>query len=116
MPAHHIEAARAKGITIDEDPDLSKAVDFSDALYMTRLQQERFPDPIEFDHVKASYRLTAAMLDKAQDHMRVLHPLPRINEIALDVDSTKHASYFSQAGNGIPVRQALVELVLGNAR
>lgn len=114
MPSHHIEAARAKGIQIDEDPDLTKAVHFSDALYMTRLQQERFPDPIEFDHVKASYRLTAAMLNKAPPNMRVLHPLPRINEIALDVDTTTHASYFSQAGNGIPVRQALVELVLGN--
>ena len=113
MPAHHLAMAKAKGLNICENASLSDAVAFADVLYMTRLQEERFPDPIEFDHVKASYRLTAKSLLLAKPHMRVLHPLPRINEISRDVDGTEHACYFAQAGNGIPVRQALLSLVLG---
>ncbi|MHC5066982.1 MAG: aspartate carbamoyltransferase, partial [Planctomycetota bacterium] len=72
-----------------------------------------FPDPLEFAHVKADYRLTADMLKAAQPQLRILHPLPRVNEIATDVDDTPHAHYFAQAGNGVPVRQALLGLVLG---
>lgn len=113
LPEHYVQAARRDGLAVTVVPSLQEAVERCDVLYMTRLQEERFPDPLEFDHVKASYRLTAAMLAKARPGMRILHPLPRVNEIAQDVDRTPHARYFDQAGNGVPVRQALLALVLG---
>ena len=75
---------------------------------MTRIQRERFPDILEYEKVKDSYVLTAEMLNEAQEHMRVLHPLPRVNEIAYDVDKTKFAGYFPQARNGVIMRQAII--------
>ena len=113
MPEHHVSEARERGIEVTPVDDLPSAVRSVDVLYMTRLQEERFPDPIEFEHVKADYRIDARMLEGAQPQLRILHPLPRDNEIATDVDDTVHAHYFAQAGNGIPVRQALLALVLG---
>ncbi len=113
LPEHYLTEARAAGMTVEVVPGLPEAIGRCDVLYMTRLQEERFPDPLEFDHVKSSYRITAAMLAGARDSMRILHPLPRVNEIAQDVDLTPHARYFVQAGNGVPVRQALLALVLG---
>ncbi len=113
MPADHLAHARDAGLAVEHVPDLPAAIAAADVLYMTRLQEERFPDPLEFDHIKASYRITAAMLAGAKPHLRILHPLPRINEIAQDVDATAHAQYFTQAANGIPVRQAVLSLVLG---
>ncbi len=113
LPEQYLEEARQAGVAVRTVASLQEAAAQSDILYMTRLQEERFPDPLEFDHVKASYRMTAAMLAGARPSMRILHPLPRVNEIATDVDATPHAQYFAQAGNGIPVRQALLALVLG---
>jgi aspartate carbamoyltransferase catalytic subunit len=113
MPPQYLQQAAAAGLTVTNVPNLQEAIAQSDILYMTRLQEERFPDPLEFGHIKASYRITAAMLTGAPERLRILHPLPRINEIAVDVDRTAHAHYFPQAGNGIPVRQALLGLVLG---
>ncbi len=113
MPEHYLAEARAAGLSITVVDSLQEAVDRTDVLYMTRLQEERFPDPLEFDHIKATYRVTAQMLRSANPEMRILHPLPRVNEIARDVDDTPHAQYFAQAGNGIPVRQALLGLVTG---
>jgi aspartate carbamoyltransferase catalytic subunit len=113
MPEHHVAEASAAGLTLSVCESLQQAVEQADVLYMTRLQEERFPDALEFDHIKASYRITAAMLRSARPSLRILHPLPRVNEIAQDVDTTVHAQYFQQAGNGIPVRQALVGLVTG---
>jgi len=116
LPAQYIAEAKHHGLTVEAVPTLSDAIAACDVLYMTRLQEERFPDPLEFDHIKASYRVTAAMLASAKAHMRILHPLPRVNEIAADVDATAHAHYFTQAANGIPVRQAILGLVLGALR
>ncbi len=113
MPEEYLHHAAAAGLTVSEVPTLQEAIQQADVLYMTRLQEERFPDALEFDHIKASYRITAAMLAHAPPKLRVLHPLPRVNEIAIDVDRTVHAHYFAQAGNGIPVRQALLGLVMG---
>jgi aspartate carbamoyltransferase catalytic subunit len=112
MPAQYLDEARHAGIACIAC-SLQEAIDRADVLYMTRLQEERFPDPLEFEHIKATYRITAAMLASATPRLRILHPLPRVNEIAPDVDATPHAHYFAQAGNGIPVRQALIGLVLG---
>jgi aspartate carbamoyltransferase catalytic subunit len=113
LPQQYLDEARSHGLDVQVADTLQQACDHADVLYMTRLQEERFPDPLEFDHIKASYRVTAAMLASAKPHLRILHPLPRVNEIAADVDPTPHAHYFVQAANGIPVRQALLGLVLG---
>jgi aspartate carbamoyltransferase catalytic subunit len=80
---------------------------------MTRIQQERFADPLEYERVKNAYILTAGMLEPAKKNLRVLHPLPRVNEITLDVDENPKAYYFQQAKNGVYVRQALLSLILG---
>jgi aspartate carbamoyltransferase catalytic subunit len=113
MPQQYLDEAAAAKVEVEVASSLQDAIDRCDVLYMTRLQEERFPDPLEFDHIKASYRISASMLHAAQPQMRILHPLPRVNEIARDVDATVHAHYFPQAGNGIPVRQALIGLILG---
>ncbi len=113
MPEQHLAHAREAGVRVEAVPSLADAIRAADVLYMTRLQEERFPDPLEFGHIKATYRVDAAMLAGANPRLRILHPLPRVNEIATDVDRTPHAHYFAQAGNGIPVRQALLAMVLG---
>lgn len=84
-----------------------------DILYMTRIQQERFSDPLEYERVKNVYILRNKMLDDSKRNLRVMHPLPRVNEITTDVDENKKAYYFQQAKNGVFVRQALLSLILG---
>ena len=84
-----------------------------DILYMTRVQQERFPDLSEYEKVKDVYRLTASMLEGVRPGMKIMHPLPRVGEIAEDVDSTPYAYYFQQAGGGMYVRMAIISYLLG---
>lgn len=93
--------------------DFSEVIPKVDILYMTRIQRERFSDPIEYEKVKNAYILKNEMLEKAKSNMRVLHPLPRVNEITEDVDDNKKAYYFQQALNGVYVRQALLASILG---
>lgn len=93
--------------------NIKDAVAVSDIIYMTRVQRERFSDPLEYEKVKDSCIIDASTLEGCQPNMRVLHPLPRVNEIAVDVDSTPHAYYFDQARNGVYVRQAIMAAVLG---
>ncbi|MGB4205318.1 MAG: aspartate carbamoyltransferase [Bacteroidales bacterium] len=93
--------------------DLMEAIPKADIIYMTRIQKERFSDPIEYEKVKNSYVLTAEMLHAIKPNMKVLHPLPRVNEISEDVDELPQAYYFNQALNGIYVRQALLACILG---
>ena len=85
----------------------------ADILYMTRVQRERFSDLMEYEKVKNCYRLTNAMLASSKPNLRILHPLPRVNEIAHDVDDNPKAYYFQQAQNGLYVREALICDVLG---
>lgn len=80
----------------------------SDILYMTRVQRERFSDLMEYEKVKDLYTLDRSMLTKAKPNLRILHPLPRVNEIATDVDSSPYAYYFQQARNGLFARQAMI--------
>ena len=80
---------------------------------MTRVQRERFTDLMEYERVKDVYILRKSMLEGARDNMKILHPLPRVNEIAYDVDSDPHAYYFQQAQNGLYARQAIICDVLG---
>lgn len=82
-------------------------------MYITRIQKERFPDPDEYNHVVGSYKIDNKHLENAKKDLIIMHPLPRITEIDPEVDKTIHALYFKQAFNGIPVRMALLTLVLG---
>ncbi len=92
---------------------LEEVIPFSDIVYMTRIQKERFSDLMEYERVKNSYVLHNNMLENSKDNLRILHPLPRVNEISEDVDSNPKAYYFQQAQNGVYVRQALLAAILG---
>lgn len=93
--------------------ELSDIMPLADIIYMTRIQQERFRDPLEYEKVKNSYVLNKAMLHNCKPNMKILHPLPRVNEISEDVDETPQAFYFKQAENGVYVRQALLAAIAG---
>jgi len=96
-----------------ETGDLGAVLPELDVLYVTRVQKERFPDPAEYEEVKDAYRIDRAFLEGAREDLVVMHPLPRVTEIATDVDDTPHAWYFEQVRHGIYVRMALLALVLG---
>ena len=113
MPQEYKDFLNAKGIPFTETRELEGNINDCDILYMTRVQQECFTDPMEYEKVKNTYNLTASMLKGAKDNMKILHPLPRITEIAQDVDDTKHAYYFKQAENGVYVRMAIIAYLLG---
>ena len=85
----------------------------ADILYMTRVQKERFTDAMEYEKVKNVYTLHNRMLDHSKQNLRILHPLPRVNEIDMDVDCNPKAYYFDQARNGLYVRQAIISNALG---
>ncbi len=93
--------------------DLQEVIPKADILYMTRIQKERFSDPIEYEKVKNSYILRNSMLDEGKPNLKILHPLPRVNEITTDVDDNPKAYYFTQALNGVFIRQALLASILG---
>ena len=100
------------GANVYEHTDMESVLSELDVLYVTRIQRERFPDESEYRAVAGQYRIDADLLTEAKEDLRVLHPLPRVDEIATDVDETTHASYFQQAHNGVPVRMALLDLLL----
>jgi aspartate carbamoyltransferase catalytic subunit len=100
-------------ISIIEDTNLEKIIPQIDVLYVTRIQKERFPDPAEYAKVKGAYKIDLKILKSAKKDLIILHPLPRVDEIATEVDSTPQARYFQQVWNGIVVRMALLALVLG---
>ena len=100
-------------IKVTEHTDLMEILPDADVLYVTRIQKERFPDLGEYEKVKGSYVIDLNVLKKAKDDLIVLHPLPRVDEIAVEVDSTSFAKYFEQTKNGVVVRMALLALVLG---
>lgn len=104
-------AVNAK-IKTSEHENLSEVIEDIDVLYVTRIQKERFPDLQEYEKVRGSYIVNNELLKKAKEDLIILHPLPRIDEIAPEVDSTKHAKYFEQAYYGKIVREALLGLVL----
>jgi aspartate carbamoyltransferase catalytic subunit len=100
-------------IAVTEKTSLEKIVPLVDVLYVTRIQKERFPDLAEYAKVKGSYRVDLQSLSEAKKDLIILHPLPRVDEIAAEVDETPYARYFQQVGNGIVVRMALLALILG---
>ncbi len=113
MPVEVVERLRVQGMEVEQTADLQAALKQADVLYMTRIQKERFADPTEYEHLKNSYVLTRAMIERINPSVTIMHPLPRVNEIATDVDMMDGAAYFRQAGNGVFTRMALLALVAG---
>lgn len=101
------------GLKYYEHKDFTEIISRADIIYMTRVQKERFSDPIEYEKVKDVYVLKNAMLTNTKPNMRILHPLPRVNEIDTDVDTNPKAYYFEQALNGVFTRQAILCTLLG---
>ncbi|MEX1056470.1 MAG: aspartate carbamoyltransferase, partial [Natronospirillum sp.] len=114
MPEYLLDELAAKGIYYERAGSLESVIPEVDVVYMTRVQKERF-DPTEYMHLASDYVLHADMLTAAQPHLRVLHPLPRVDEVDVSVDSTPHAYYFTQAENGVYARMALLSLLLNES-
>ncbi|PKP05073.1 MAG: aspartate carbamoyltransferase [Bacteroidetes bacterium HGW-Bacteroidetes-6] len=104
---------KEKNLPYHQYTKLDEAIPLSDIIYMTRIQAERFSDPMEYERVKNSYVLNSELLANSKPGMKVLHPLPRVNEISTDVDDSPQAYYFKQAQNGMFVREALIAYMLG---
>ena len=114
MPEEYKAFCRDNGIKYTDHTDFSpEVINTSDIIYMTRVQRERFADIMEYERVKDLYNLNNAMLADVRDNLRILHPLPRVNEIAQDVDDNPKAYYFEQARNGLYARQAIICRSLG---
>jgi len=113
LPSYVKNHIKKRNLTYYQYTDLNEVISKVDILYMTRIQRERFSDPMEYEKVKNSYILKNDMLNDSKDNLKILHPLPRVNEIAEDVDSNPKAYYFQQAQNGVFVRQALLTTILG---
>ena len=113
MPKEYKAFLDSKGIEYIETTSLNEYLNDCDILYMTRVQQERFTDPMEYEKVKDVYTLSAPMLSEVKSNMKILHPLPRVTEITQDVDDTPYAYYFKQAENGLYVRMAIISYLLG---
>ena len=113
MPDYILQELDEKGINYSLHQSIEEVVDSLDVLYMTRVQKERF-DETEYQHIKSAFLLNAKMLSHVRKNLKILHPLPRIDEIHKDVDDTPYAYYFQQAQNGVYARQALLALLLTN--
>lgn len=113
LPESYLRGWREHGLEAHIHHRLEDLIPQVDVLYCTRIQRERLPDESEYEKVRGLYRLNAAQLRTAQEHMKVLHPLPRVDEIHPDVDATPYAYYFQQAANGVAVRKALLVLLMG---
>ncbi|MCE2571235.1 aspartate carbamoyltransferase [Motilimonas eburnea] len=113
MPDYILEELDDAGIKYSLHSSIEEVIADLDILYMTRVQKERF-DETEYQHLKSAFVLNGSMLENVRDNLKILHPLPRIDEITTDVDITPYAYYFQQAENGVYARQALLALVLTN--
>jgi aspartate carbamoyltransferase catalytic subunit len=113
MPQEYKILLDTKGIEYHEYKDIGDNMDDADIVYMTRVQKERFSDPLEYEKVKNVYILRNAMLENTKPNMKILHPLPRVNEINYDVDPNPKAYYFQQAQNGVYTRMAIISKILG---
>ena len=112
MPEEYKSFCRKNNIAYTELSELNDSFNDADILYMTRVQKERFLDLMEYERVKNVYTLHNDMLANSKPTLKILHPLPRVNEINPDVDSNEKAYYFQQAQNGLYVRQAILNKVL----
>jgi aspartate carbamoyltransferase catalytic subunit len=112
MPNEYKQYLTEQGLSFTEHTDLAENIDDADILYMTRVQRERFSDLMEYERVKNVYVLKNSLLKNTKPNMRILHPLPRVNEISADVDSNPKAYYFEQARNGMFTRMAIIHYLL----
>lgn len=104
---------KEKQLTYHQYTGMEEVIPEADILYMTRIQRERFSDPLEYEKIKNAYNLDVSMIKNTKENFKVLHPLPRVNEINVNVDANPKAYYFEQALNGVFVRQALIASILG---
>lgn len=112
MPEEYKLFLRDKGIKYFEHKEFTDIISAADIIYMTRVQKERFSDPIEYEQVKNIYILRNEMLENTKPNVKILHPLPRVNEIHTDVDANEKAYYFTQALNGVFTRQAIISHIM----
>jgi aspartate carbamoyltransferase catalytic subunit len=112
MPDEYKQYLFDRGVAYTETTDIEEYIGNADIIYMTRVQRERFIDPMEYERVKNAYILRNSMLAGTGENTRVLHPLPRVNEIAVDVDDSPKAYYFQQTENGVYVRMAIIHYLL----
>jgi aspartate carbamoyltransferase catalytic subunit len=113
MPEEYKMFLQEKNLDYREHSDFTEVITEADIVYMTRIQRERFSDPMEYEKTKNSYVLRNSMLEGTKDNLRILHPLPRVNEIHEDVDDSSKAYYFPQALNGVYTRMAIMASILG---
>jgi len=116
MPQTYLDVLKNKKIKFVTESHLQRVSKKLDILYVTRIQKERFPDPVEFEKYKGYYKLDDRLLQYIKKDLKIMHPLPRVDEIDRSLDNSSHAVYFEQAANGIPVRKALLALVLGKEK
>ncbi len=112
MPAYIKDDLREKNIEFEELEDVKEVLHELDIMYVTRIQKERFAVLEDYEKVKDSYIITKKMLEGVKSNFKVLHPLPRVNEITTEVDDTEYAYYFQQARNGVFMRQAIITELL----
>lgn len=108
-----IEQMKKAGVSVVEVDSIEEAVKDADVVYMTRIQKERFPDPIEYDRVSGKFSITTEDVKKMRDDTIILHPLPRVDELSAEIDSYPQAKYFDQVYNGVIVRMAILKMILG---
>jgi aspartate carbamoyltransferase catalytic subunit len=115
MPKDYIEELEIRNVSYQEVESISEVSEELDILYCTRIQKERFAEPVEYEKVRGLYKLSKSIMDelKVKDDLKILHPLPRVDEMDESLDATEYAMYFEQAHSGIPVREALLASVLG---
>lgn len=113
LPSEYIHFMKEKGMEYVETRDMLKYINEVDIVYMTRVQRERFSDLMEYERVKDAYVLRRSMLSHTKEGMKILHPLPRVNEINTDVDDMPQAYYFQQTRNGVYTRMAIISYLLG---
>lgn len=112
LPTKIIDELIRKGISITHFSSLEESIKNSDILYMTRIQKERFPDVSEYTNISKKMRITIDLLENCNPNLKILHPLPRVDEIDYHIDSTKYACYFKQAFYGLPIRMAILSLLM----
>ncbi len=113
LPEQMLDTIRGMGRAYREEAEILPAAADLDILYTTRIQKERFPDPLDYERVKNVYHLNRRLRDSLAPDLTIMHPLPRVTEIAPDLDDVPTSAYFRQSANGVIVRQALLALVLG---
>lgn len=113
IPEHIEQFLKRKNVKYEKVSKLEEVIPIADVIYMTRIQKERFPDENEYNKVKGIFKLNKELLSRAKSNACIMHPLPRVDEISIDVDHDERACYFEQVRNGIPIRAAIMSLILG---